>query len=126
MEHKIYYHDTDAGGIVYYANYLKYLEEARTEYLEARGLGVVECTQRGFFFAVRSCNVIYKSPARYGDVIISDAFIERRTPVQFFFKQTVRDKASGKILVEAVVALVCLTHGFKPVALPDDLKERLS
>ena len=126
MEHKIYYHDTDAGGIVYYANYLKYLEEARTEYLEIRGLSVTDCTKRGVFFAVRSCNIVYQSPARYGDTIISDAVLEKRTPVQLFFKQTVRDKNSAKILVEADVVLVCLTHGFKPVALPDDLKEKLS
>ncbi len=125
MDHKIYYHDTDAGGIVYYANYLKYFEEARTEYLESRGLSVVDCRQRGIFFAVRSCNIVYKSPARYGDVIVSDAIIEKQTPIQLFFKQTIRDKNSGNVLVEADVVLVCLTNEFKPAALPADLKEKL-
>lgn len=126
MEHKIYYHDTDAGGVVYYANYLKYFEEARTEYLYARGVNVIACVQRGLIFAVRSCHIIYKSPARYGDVIISDAVIEKYTAAQLFFKQNIRDKNSGKVLVEADIILVCLNQRFKPVALPGDLKEKLS
>ena len=89
MERKIYYHDTDCGGVVYYANYLKYLEESRTEWLEARGLGIKSFLDQGLLYAVRSCNITYKSPARYGDVICCDAVLEKVTGAQLFFRQNI-------------------------------------
>ena len=56
MEKRIYYYDTDAGGVVYYGNYLKYLEESRTEFLEQKGLSVTQLHRAGFFYAVRKCS----------------------------------------------------------------------
>ena len=126
MEKKIYYHDTDAGGVVYYGNYLKYLEEARTEWLEGKGLGVKSFLDRGLLYAVRSCNITYKSPARYGDVIVCDAVLEKMTGVQLFFRQKVRNKTTGKDIVEAEVVLVCLGSDFKPQAIPGDMKEKIA
>ena len=126
MEKRIYYHDTDAGGVVYYGNYLKYLEEARTEFLEKKGLSVADFNKRGFLYAVRECNVTYKSPARYGDTIVCEARLVKTTAAQLVFDQKIHDKASDRILVEAQVTLVCLTHDFKPVQIPDDLKEKLN
>ncbi len=125
MRKQIYYHDTDAGGIVYYANYLKYLEEARTEFLESRGIGIAAFLARGLFYAVRSCNIIYKAPARYGDTVIVDARIAQLTGAQIVFAQSVVDQATGKPLAEASVALVCLTRDFKPRPIPADIKEKL-
>jgi len=125
MEKRIYYHDTDAGGVVYYGNYLKYLEEARTEFLEKKGLSVAGFNKRGFLYAVRKCNVTYKSPARYGDTVVCEAKLVKTTAAQLVFDQKIHDKASGRILVEAEVTLVCLTHDFKPVQIPNDLKEKL-
>jgi acyl-CoA thioester hydrolase len=126
MEKKIYYHDTDCGGVVYYANYLKYFEEARTEFLESRGLSVPALIGQGLFFAVRSCYVDYKRPARYGDVILCDAVVDRMTGAQLFFKQQVRLKSTGVLMAEAEVVLVCLTKDFKPAALSDEMKEKLA
>jgi len=126
MEKKIFYHDTDSGGIVYYANYLKYLEEARTEWLEARGLGMQPFLNLGLLYAVRSCNVVYKSPARYGDVICCDAAVEKMTGVQIFFRQKIWHKTTGKIIVEAEVVLVCLGKDFKPCAIPVELREKIA
>jgi tol-pal system-associated acyl-CoA thioesterase len=123
--HKIFYHDTDAGGVVYYANYLKYLEEARTEFLENLGLGIRPFIDRGLIYAVRYCNVNYKSPARYGDVLEADARPIKVTGAQIVFAQRVWDKANDRTLVEAEVALVCLSNDFKPHPLPHDLKEKL-
>lgn len=84
-EKRIYYHDTDAGGVVYYANYLKYLEEDRTEFLEKRGLSIKEMHENQFFYAVRTCSINYKSPARYGDVIICEInpYQNNRGPAYF-------------------------------------------
>src|SRR3989339_162131 len=111
MERQIYYHDTDAGGVVYYGNYLKFLEEARTEFRE-----------RKFLYAVRKCNLTYKSPARYGDIIICTADLKKTTAAQLIFDQKIFNKDTGKLLVEAEVSLVCLTQDFKPTTLPDYLK----
>src|SRR5208337_4234106 len=66
---KIYYEDTDAGGVVYYGNYLRYLERARTEFLLDRGISVAEFHQKGLFFAVTHVEISYKRPARLGDII---------------------------------------------------------
>ena len=126
MQRQIYYHDTDAGGVVYYANYLKYLEEARTEYFEQRGLGVAPFLERGLLCAVRSCNIIYKAPARYGDAIAADARIVELTGARIFFKQSVINALTGKTLVEAEVVLVCLDKDFKPKPVPLEFIEKLS
>ena len=125
MEKRIYYHDTDAGGIVYYGQYLCYLEEARTEFLEKRGLSVELFKGRGFVFVVRQCNVSYRSPARYDDIILCDAKLKKLGASQMIFDQTVNDKKDGRLIIEAEVSLVCLNIDFKPTPIPDDLRERL-
>lgn len=125
MEKRIYYHDTDAGGVVYYGNYLKYLEESRAEFLEKKGLSVTRLHREGFFYAVRKCSLTYKSPARYGDTIVCAARLKEITAARLIFEQTIRDKASGRLLVEAQVDLVSLTKDFKPQAIPEAVKSRL-
>ncbi|MDP2654518.1 MAG: YbgC/FadM family acyl-CoA thioesterase [Candidatus Omnitrophota bacterium] len=124
MEKRIFYHDTDAGGVVYYGNYLKYLEEARTEFLEKKGMSVAMFQKRGFLYAVRKCTITYRSPARYGDTIICDAKLIKTTAAQMVFEQTIKDK-TGKLMVEAEVTLVSLNKDFKPVQIPEDLKEKM-
>jgi acyl-CoA thioester hydrolase len=126
MEKRIFYHDTDAGGIVYYGQYLCYLEEARTEFLEKRGLSVEEFRERGYFYVVRQCNVSYRSPARYGDRVLCDAKLKKIGASQLIFEQTVHDKKDGRLIIEAEVSLVCLNGDFKPTPIPDDLREKLS
>ena len=125
MLKRIYYHDTDAGGIVYYGQYLCYLEEARTEFLELRGLSVQLFKDRGLFFVVRNCNITYKSPARYDETLICLAKLKKVTATQLVFDQTVNDQKDGRLIVEAEVSLVCLNSEFKPTPIPDDLKEKL-
>lgn len=126
MQRKIFYHDTDSGGVVYYANYLKFLEEARTEYLENLGLGVRPFLDRGLIYAVRYCNIAYKSPARYGDTIGCDAKVIKVTAAQVIFSQRVWDVLDGHTLAEAEVALVCLNKDFKPHPLPDDITDKMT
>lgn len=125
MERRIFYHDTDAGGVVYYGNYLKFLEEARTEFLESKGLNIKELHNQGFMYAVRNCNVSYRAPARYGDLITCDAKITEITAARIFFEQKIYNKETGQLLVEAEVVLVSLTKEFKPTVVPDDVKERM-
>jgi len=125
MERRIFYHDTDAGGVVYYANYLKYLEEARTEFLEQKGLSVKIFLARGLLYAVSQCNVSYKSPARYGETIECTARLQKTTAVKLIFHQTIFEQGTNRMIVEAEVTLVCLNKDFRPTAIPEDLKEKL-
>ena len=126
MEKRIYYHDTDAGGVVYYGRYLNYLEEARTEFLERTGFTVKALHEKGFLYAVRKCSVTYLSPARYGDILICDCKLEKLTAAQMFFKQTIVEKETKRPILEADVVLVSLTIDFKPTAIPEEVREKLS
>lgn len=120
MEKRIYFHDTDCGGVVYYGNYLKYLEEGRTELWEDSGLKI-----QGFPHAVRYCNVTYKSPAKYGNVLLIETSIKKLTAAQIVFDQVITNKEDGRLIAQAEVALVCLTEDFKPCAIPAEVKEKL-
>ena len=126
MEKRIFFHDTDAGGVVYYGNYLKYLEEARTEFLEKRNLSVSDFHKRGFLYAVSQCSINYRSPARYGEVLICDAELKNVTAAKLIFHQAIHEKKSGRLVVDSEVTLVCLNKDFKPVAIPEDMKHQLA
>ncbi|MDD3374951.1 MAG: YbgC/FadM family acyl-CoA thioesterase [Candidatus Omnitrophica bacterium] len=125
MKKKIYYHDTDAGGVVYYGTYLNYLEEARTEFLEDLGLSVSEFQKQGYMYAVRNCTISYKSPARYGETLICTASLKKMTAAQLIFDQQVTEEKSGRLIVISEITLVCLTTDFKPSQIPENLRQVL-
>ncbi|MBN2120433.1 MAG: YbgC/FadM family acyl-CoA thioesterase [Candidatus Omnitrophica bacterium] len=119
MKKKIYYHDTDCGGVVYYANYLKYFEEARTELMSKAGLDLSLLQNRGVLFVVRKVEVEYKSPAKYGDILEVSSRIEKLKNVTMTFSQSIaRD---GQLLVKALTQLVCINKEFSPQPIPEDL-----
>jgi acyl-CoA thioester hydrolase len=118
MEKKIYYHDTDAGGVIYYANYLKYFEEARTELLKEKGVDISRLAKQGILFAVRKVEIDYKVPGCYGDNLIVSARIERVKSASLEFIQSI-DRA-GEVLVTAKIQLVCISSDFKPRAFPEE------
>lgn len=125
MEKRIFFHDTDAGGIVYYGNYLKYLEEARTEFLEMKELSVAAFYERGLLYAVSKCSINYRSPTRYAETLICRAELKEVTAVKLIFNQTIHEKKTNRLVVEAEVTLVCLNKDFKPTPIPEDLKRQL-
>ena len=126
MEKQIYYHDTDAGGVVYYGRYLNYLEEARTEFLEEKGLDLKIFRQKKFLYAVRSCNVSYESPARYGDIIVCNAKLVKITAARLIFEQEIHDKKTGRLILKAEVTLVSLNEDFKTTPIPEEIKSLLA
>ncbi len=105
MEIKIYYEDTDCGGVVYYANYLKYFERARTQYLEERGLSVAGLMNEGTVFVVVHAEADYRSPARYGETLVIETVVSDMTAASFTFAHVVKDKASGRVVVEGAARL---------------------
>jgi acyl-CoA thioester hydrolase len=121
---KIYYEDTDAGGVVYYANYLRYMERARTELLSERGIDVAEYHSKGYLFAVVNVNVQYKKPALLGDVIDVSTEITDVTHVTISIGH--RIYRGNDLLVEATVRLVCINKDGKPQRLPEEFSPLLS
>jgi len=124
MEKKIYYHDTDAGGVVYYANYLKYFEESRTELLMAKGIDISKLAEKGILFAVRKIEIEYKAPAHYADTIRITSLISRIKNATLEFTQTIEKR--DKILVKANTQLVCVNGNFLPQAIPEEVNQCLS
>jgi acyl-CoA thioester hydrolase len=105
MEVKIYYEDTDCGGVVYYANYLKYFERARTQYLEERGLSVAGLMKDGTVFVVVHAEVDYRSPARYGETLVIETVVSDVTAASFTFSHVIRERESQRVVVEGSARL---------------------
>lgn len=108
MEVRIYYEDTDCGGVVYYGNYLKYFERARTEFLEARGLSVAGLMKTGTVFVVVHAEVNYRSPARYGDRLVIETVVSDTTAASFTFSHVIRERESQRMVVEGSARLAAV------------------
>ena len=123
---RVYYEDTDAGGVVYYANYLKYFERARTEWLRTAGWGQADlAAHRGVLFAVRSIEVDYRAPARLDDALEVEARVTAVGRAGIDFGQ--RIVRGDTEICRGSVRIACLdAASFRPRALPADLKEVLA
>ena len=117
---KVYYEDTDAGGVVYYANYLKYLERARTEALSTIGLSNKKIKNDfGALIIVKSCNIEYKKSAYLEDDLQIISFVVSSSKTSFLMSQSIfKDK---DLIVEAKIHLVFINEKFKPVKIPEKI-----
>jgi acyl-CoA thioester hydrolase len=122
MEHSldvnIYYEDTDCGGVVYYANYLKYFERARTEYLKDHHISFKELMDQGVYFVVVKATLQYHHPGAYGDVLRIASMISNRGPASLDFSHTVTRKETGELLVTGEVKIASVSKDMKPQRLP--------
>jgi acyl-CoA thioester hydrolase len=120
--HRVIYQDTDAEGVVYYANYLGLFERGRTELLRQMGISVKEFKEKkGILFAVTKVDCDYHSPAAYDDELTITTEIAETTPARVTFQQQVLK--GSKTLVSARITLCALSvNGFRPVRLPVELK----
>lgn len=118
MQIRIYYEDTDAGGVVYHANYLGFFERARTEYLRDRGLSVQALHEEGYIFPVVRVEIDFKSPARLDDLLRIDTSVVQVGKTSFTVLQRALRQDDDKLLVEARVTLVCVAPGMKARRLP--------
>ncbi len=117
---KVYYEDTDAGGVVYYANYLKFLERARTEALQIIGYSNQKVKKDfGSLIIVKTCNIEYKKPARLEDELTIRSFVKSITKTSFFMNQIITK--GEETIVEAQVHLVFVNDLGKPVKIPDEI-----
>ena len=119
---KVYYEDTDAGGVVYYANYLKFLERARTEAITKIGLSNRKIKEDlGLFIIVKSCNIEYKKSAHLEDELNIRSFVKSITKTSFFMTQIITRKED--VISEALVHLVFINNLGKPQKIPDKIYE---
>ena len=122
---KIYYEDTDAGGVVYYANYLKYLERARSEAIYSLGLTNANLQKdHDTLIIVKSCNIEYKKPAKFEDELEIISSILSKTKTSFTMLQII--KKNEEIISEATVQLVTVNKEGKPIKTPEILNNLLN
>ena len=117
---KVYYEDTDAGGVVYYANYLRFLERARTEALFTIGFNNKKIKEDyGALIVVKSCNIEYKKPSYLEDELKIRSFVKSITKTSFFMSQFI--SRDDELIVEAKVHLVFVDKNGKPIKVPEDI-----
>ena len=121
---RVYIEDTDAGGIVYYVNYLKFMERARTEFMRCQGYGKDTIFNRDLMFVVRDVAVKYLLPARLDDELVATAGILRLRGAALVFSQSVR--RGDEVLAQGEVTIACVDRaGGKPRRLPRDMVSKL-
>ena len=117
---KVYYEDTDSGGVVYYANYLKFLERARTEALFSVGYSNNKIQQDfNSLIIVKSCNIEYKKPAYLEDELTIRSFVKSITKTSFFMNQIIT--RNNEVVVEAQIHLVFVNKDGKPKKIPEQI-----
>ena len=120
---RVYFEDTDSGGVVYHANYLKFMERARTEWLRKLGLNQIKLKQEDkVMFVVRKIDIQYKIPARFNDELLIQTDCVKTTDYSIMLKQNIlRD---NQIITEGNVEIVCINSDlFKPVRIPKKAKQ---
>lgn len=125
MQVKIYYHHTDCGGVVYYANYLNFLEEARTEFLEQKGISVKELAKQDSLFVVARQEIDYRLPAFYGDILQIDTYISKvkRASIEFDYK--IKNQ-NNQVVSEAKTILVFIDKNLKPKSIPEEIRKLIA
>jgi len=124
MQKTIFYHDTDCGGVVYYGNYLKFFEEARTLYMAQKGFSIPELMKRGLYFVVARQEVDYKFPVRYADVISIDTQVTEKSDVRIVFENTITNQ-NGRLCTKGKTTLVCINAQGMPTPMGADVKNAM-
>ena len=124
---RVYYEDTDAGGVVYHARYLHFMERARTEWLRALGFEQDRLrAEQGVLFAVRRMDIGFLYPARFNDLLLVDCTLTERGRASLGFTQQVLRAADDKLCCRAAVNIACLdAAALRPARIPEDIMTAL-
>ena len=123
---RVYADDTDFGGVVYHANYLKFMERTRSEWLESISISLSQWAKEGYLFIIRSAEIQYLKPARLNDYLEISCRIRELSRTQAIFQQEIYsadDKSC--IYTTGVIKLVCVDHQLKPVRIPETLLQKM-
>jgi len=123
---RVYYEDTDTGGVVYHSNYLNFMERARTEWLRSFGFEQDELRRRdGVIFAVSAVNIAFRRPARFNELLAVTVEVVRRGAASLTLAQEVR--RADEVLASAEVRIACIdVERFAPVAIPAPVAARIA
>ncbi|WP_341367099.1 tol-pal system-associated acyl-CoA thioesterase [Yoonia sp. BS5-3] len=113
---RVYYEDTDLAGIVYYANYLKFIERARSEWVREMGIDQVQMKAEGLVFAVRRVEADYLIPAKFDDELLVETAMEEGSGVRLVVRQDV--KRGPDLLFSAIVTIICMNETGSVMRLP--------
>ncbi|TKB54600.1 tol-pal system-associated acyl-CoA thioesterase [Ferrimonas aestuarii] len=123
---RVYYSDTDAGGVVYHANYLNFFEHARSEMLRQSGFEQDELMQQGVVFVVSNINLDFVRPAKFNQQLVVDTQITKLGGASMAFEQQLLDQ-DGQVYCQADVKVVCVdATSFKPQPIPKSIKQELA
>lgn len=124
---RVYYEDTDSGGVVYYANYLKFMERARTEYLRSFGFEQDQLAeQENVIFAVHRAEVDYIRPAMFNDLLQVSAVISKQKKASLSFAQEVR-RENGEVCSRGLIKIVCVkADSFRPTSIPQSIMRAIN
>ena len=125
MKKTIFYHDTDCGQIVYYGNYLKYFEEARTLYMTQKGYSIAQLMEQGKFFVVARQEVEYKYPVRYADEITVDTKVLEISDIKIVFENIITNQ-NGRLCTKGKTTLVCIDKNGVPCPMGKEVKEAIA
>jgi len=125
MKKTIFYHDTDCGGVVYYGNYLKFFEEARTVYMQEKGFSIPDLMKRGLFFVVARQEVEYKYPLQYADEIEVSTKILEVSDIKIVFENIITNQ-NGRLCTKGKTTLVCVNKDGMPTPMGVDVKQAMN
>jgi len=125
MKQKIFYHHTDCGGVVYYANYLAFLEEARTEFFAEKGYSIKELAEQGILFVVARQEIDYKFPAFYGDILEIKTSIGQIGAAKIVFEHETVNQ-NNQLINKAKTIMVCVDKGLSPKVIPDEVRGKIN
>lgn len=124
MKKTIFYHDTDCGGVVYYGNYMKFFEEARTLFMAEKGYSVPKLMEKGLFFVVARQETEYKYPVHYADVIDVSTKVLEVSDIKIVFENIITNQ-NGKLCTKGKTTLVCVTQEGVPTSMGKEVKEAM-
>lgn len=125
MNVRIYYEDTDSGGVVYHANYIKYMERARTEYFRNHGISVAELDKNGYIFPVVRLEIDFKSPAIHDDLLRVVTSPVRVGGSSVTLCQKIVRHNDARLLAEGLVTLACISSVHKARRIPLEIRQLL-
>ncbi len=121
---RVYYEDTDFGGVVYYAKYLRYMEQGRTEFFREKGVSLAECQNDGFVFAVLDVHIKYKASATYDDLLDVETSLSDVRNASMTFDTKIYNQ-DAKLLITSETKVACMNERGRATRIPDEILRKL-
>ena len=125
MKKKIYYHNTDCGGVVYYGEYLKFFEEARTELMREKGIPIEDLMKEDILFVVARQEIDYRFPAHYADILEIQTRLTHTSKVKIEFVYEIKNQ-NNQIISTGRTVVVCVDKNLKPKTIPESIRNKMS